>query len=329
MFRQERVIIENVNPQLQCGTYFIKRIIGETVQVHADLIPDGHDIVQAEVLFKHEKEKKHSEIRMEHLGQDVFTASFAVDKQGFYEYSVRGWVDHALNWQHGIEAKLKDGQYVKSELLDGVQYLNFVSGKTAAKEKAKIKKWTEQFQDDNQYEAAVTTATSDELHKLFIQYPQRTLANTSKTLQVYVDRKKANFSTWYEFFPRSASPEQGKHGTFKDCERLLPRIADMGFDVIYFPPIHPIGEKNRKGKNNTTVAREGDSGVPWAIGSKLGGHKSIHPELGTEEDFKALVQTAKTQGIEIAMDIAFQAAPDHPYIDEHPEWFRKRPDGTI
>jgi starch synthase (maltosyl-transferring) len=164
---------------------------------------------------------------------------------------------------------------------------------------------------------------------MFIEHPQRLFANSSKTLQVYVDRKKANFSTWYEFFPRSAALEPGKHGTFKDCERLLPRIAGMGFDTLYFPPIHPIGEKNRKGKNNATNARDGDSGVPWAIGSHLGGHKSIHPELGTEADFKDLIQKANGHGIEIALDLAFQAAPDHPYITDHPEWFRKRPDGTM
>ena len=170
---------------------------------------------------------------------------------------------------------------------------------------------------------------SDTLKKLFLKHPQRILANESKELKVYVDRKKANFSTWYEFFPRSSSPKQGQHGTFKDCEKLLPRIAKMGFDTLYFPPIHPIGEVNRKGKNNTVNAKEGDSGVPWGIGSKHGGHKSIHPQLGTEKDFKKLVKKADEMGIEIAMDLAFQAAPDHPYVSEHPEWFRKRPDGTI
>ncbi len=329
MLRQQRVIIENVSPQLQCGSYFIKRVTGETVKVYADVLPDGHDVIQAEVVYKHESEKKYSEIRMEHLGQDVHTASFIVDKQGFYEYKVQGWVDHALNWQHGVEAKLKDGQHLKSELLDGVQYLKYLLTKCSVKEKADLQQWIAEFKDETQYDAAVKVATLERLHHLFVKYPQRHLVHTGKTLQVYVDRKKANFSTWYELFPRSSSPEPGKHGTFKDCEGLLPRIADMGFDVLYFPPIHPIGEVNRKGKNNATLSQEEDSGVPWAIGSQLGGHKSIHPELGTEKDFKALIKKAKGHGIEIAMDLAFQAAPDHPYIKEHPEWFRKRPDGTI
>ncbi|SDM81019.1 alpha-1,4-glucan--maltose-1-phosphate maltosyltransferase [Kriegella aquimaris] len=326
---QQRVVIENINPQLQCGAFFIKRITGEQVTVYADVFPDGHDIVQAEVLFKHESEKGFSEARMKHLADDVHKISFTVDKQGFYDYKVRGWVDHALNWQHGIKAKLKDGQYVKSELLDGVQYLEYIVKKIPAKEKTELQGWIDQFKDDSRYEKATSIATSKKLHRLFLEFPQRSFAKISKTLQVYVDRKKANFSTWYEFFPRSTSPQYGKHGTFKDCENLLPRIANMGFDVLYFPPIHPIGEVNRKGKNNATNAKEGDSGVPWAIGSKLGGHKAIHKELGTEKDFKHLIKKAQESGIEIAMDLAFQAAPDHPYISEHPEWFRKRPDGTI
>lgn len=329
MWRQERVIIENIQPQLNCGELFIKRVVDEPVHVRADIFPDGHDVMQAEVLYRHEKERKWKEVRMEHLGNDRYTASFTVEKQGFYEYQLRAWVDHALNWQHGIEAKIKDGQHVRSELLDGVQYLEHLVSVLPGKQSKEISEWILKFQDEKAYEACTTYSTSEALEELFHQHPQRRFANTSKTLRVYVDRKKANFSTWYEFFPRSAAAEPGRHGTFQDCERLLPRIQEMGFDTIYFPPIHPIGEKNRKGKNNTVEAKKGDSGVPWAIGSKHGGHKSIHPELGKEEDFKRLIEKAADHGIEIAMDLAFQAAPDHPYIKEHPEWFRKRPDGTI
>ncbi|WP_422084096.1 alpha-1,4-glucan--maltose-1-phosphate maltosyltransferase [Ulvibacterium sp.] len=329
MLRQQRVVIENVSPQIQCGEFFIKRTVGEKITVYADVLPDGHDVIQAEILYKHQDDKKYSEIRMQHQGQDVYFETFSVQKQGFYDYKVQGWVDHALNWQHGIEAKLEDRQHVKSELLDGVQYLKYVAKKVPAQEKPYLQKLIQLFEDDNSYDEAVTEAVSQKLHGLFLSYPQRFLANSSKVLQVYVDRKKAAFSTWYEFFPRSSSPETNAHGTFEDCERLLTRIANMGFDVLYFPPVHPIGEVNRKGKNNTVNAVEGDSGVPWAIGSKLGGHKAIHPDLGTEKDFRNLIKKANGHGIEIAMDLAFQAAPDHPYITEHPEWFRKRPDGTI
>ncbi|WP_430909100.1 alpha-1,4-glucan--maltose-1-phosphate maltosyltransferase [Maribacter sp. 2-571] len=329
MWKQERVVIENVRPQLQSGAFFIKRVVGENVVVHSDVLGDGHDLIQAELLVRHEKRTKFDEIRMAHLGQDVFKAQFTVQQPGFYEYRIRGWVDHALNWQHGIQAKLDDGQQVSSELLDGVQYLKWLQKKALKKSQAYLKKLITVFKDDSAYDTAISEAVSEKLHQLFLTFPQRNLANESAVLQVYVDRKKANFSTWYEFFPRSAAPEYGQHGTFKDCERLLPRIADMGFDVLYFPPVHPIGEVHRKGKNNTVTAKEGDSGVPWAIGSKHGGHKAIHPELGTEKDFKDLVRKAANMGIEIAMDLAFQAAPDHPYIETHPEWFRKRPDGTI
>ncbi|MEL6303387.1 MAG: alpha-1,4-glucan--maltose-1-phosphate maltosyltransferase [Bacteroidota bacterium] len=329
MLKQQRVVIENIRPQLEAGTFAIKRVVQDPVQVSADILPDGHDIIQAELLYKHEKDKDFSAERMQKQQNDVFEAAFKVTKQGFYEYKLSGWVDYALNWQHGIKAKLKDGQHVRSELLDGIQYLKFLQKKLGERDKKKAKKWADTFKDESKYEEATTIATSETLHEWFLKYPQRLLANTSETFQVYVDRQKATFSTWYEFFPRSAAPEKGQHGTFKDCEALLPRIAAMGFDVLYFPPVHPIGEVNRKGKNNTVDAQEGDSGVPWAIGSKHGGHTAIHPELGTEKDFKKLVKLAKKEGIELAMDLAFQAAPDHPFITEHPDWFRKRPDGTI
>ncbi len=329
MFRQERVVIDNIEPQLSCGTFFIKRVVGDKVVVKADVLGDGHDLIQAELLVKHESDKKATPIRMEHLGNDLFTAEFQTTKQGFYSYWVSGWVDYALNWQHGIEAKLADGQVVKSELLDGVQYLKHLSKQGKKAEKAYATDLIGKFEDENAYKDAIAEAGSEKLHALFLAYPQRILTNKSKELRVYVDRQKANFSTWYEFFPRSAAEAEGNHGTFKDSERLLPRIHKMGFDTIYLPPIHPIGEVNRKGKNNTTNATEGDSGVPWGIGSKHGGHKEIHPELGTEADFKHFIKEANKLEMEVAMDLAFQAAPDHPYISSNPEWFRKRPDGTM
>ena len=327
--RQQRVVIENITPQLHCGAFFVKRVVGESVMVYADVLGDGHDIIQAELQYKHENERNYSSIRMEDLVNDVYRASFKVLKQGFYTYRVSAWVDHAQNWQHGIEAKLKDNQRVNSELLDGVRHLEYLSKKVGASDKKYIQDVIESFKNKDLYAKAVKEAVSEKLHELFVENPNRVLANTSAELQVYVDRLKANFSTWYEFFPRSSSPVEGKHGTFKDCEHILPKIAEMGFDVLYFPPIHPIGEVNRKGKNNVTNAAEGDSGVPWAIGSKLGGHKEIHPELGTEKDLQSLIKKAKELNLEVALDLAFQAAPDHPYITSNPEWFRKRPDGTM
>ena len=326
---RERIVIQNIEPQLDGGDFFIKRIVGEIIEIKADVFGDGHDVIQAEICFKSEKDSDWSTVRLISHPNDVYTGAFYVEQQGFYEYKIKGWVDHALNWQHGIEAKLKDGQHVKSELLDGIQYLKAITKQLDKEGKKYLKNAIEVFADESRYNEAIELAVSGDLHKIFTDHPTRLFAKDSKVLRVYVDRKKAGFSTWYEFFPRSASEEPGRHGTFKDCERLLPRVAAMGFDTLYFPPIHPIGEVNRKGKNNAVNAQEGDTGVPWGIGSKLGGHKSIHPELGKEKDFKRLVKEANKLGIEIAMDLAFQAAPDHPYLKKHPKWFKRRPDGTM
>lgn len=329
MQNQTRIVIENVKPQLDSGTFFIKRIIGQKVIITANIFSDGHDVVACSVKFKHEKEKKWQEIRMTETGNDEWIAQFKVEKQGFYTYFVEGWVDYALNWQHGTERKIKDNQHVKSELLEGAEYCQAILKEVSKDEKTFLSNAIKAFQDEKRYNEAIAIALSKELHDIFYNHPTKTLANSSIELKVYVDRKKALFSTWYEFFPRSTSEVKGKHGTFKDCEKLLPRVASMGFDTLYFPPIHPIGEVNRKGKNNATNAQPGDVGSPWGIGSKHGGHKSTHPELGTIEDFKSLVKAAKKLGIEVAMDYALQAAPDHPYVKDFPQWFKWRPDGTV
>ncbi|MFN3754137.1 alpha-1,4-glucan--maltose-1-phosphate maltosyltransferase [Flavobacterium sp.] len=329
MQNQTRIIIENVTPQLDGGAFYIKRIVGQTVVVKANVFADGHDVIACCVKYKHEKDKKWQEVRLSALGNDEWTAKFTVEKQGHYTYFVEGWVDYALNWQHGTERKIQDNQHVKSELLEGAEYCQAILKEVDKDEKAYLTSAIKAFQDEKQYDKATEIALSKELHHIFEKYPTRTLANTSAELKIYVDRKKALFSTWYEFFPRSASQEKGKHGTFKDCEKLLPRVAAMGFDTLYFPPIHPIGEVNRKGKNNATNAQPGDVGSPWGIGSKHGGHKSTHPELGTIDEFKSLVKAAKDLGIEVAMDYALQAAPDHPYVKDFPQWFKWRPDGTV
>lgn len=329
MQNQTRIVIENLLPQIDGGAYCIKRVVGQTISVSADVFSDGHDVIQCCVKFKHETDKNWKEVRMDPKHDEQWTANFKVEKQGLYSYFVEGWVDYALNWQHGTERKINDNQYVKSELLEGAEYVKAVMKFANDSEKEFLEKLAIHFTNESDYEVAIQEAMSFELHKIFRKYPIRFLENKSKELQVYVDRKKALFSTWYEFFPRSASSEEGKHGTFKDCEKLLPRVASMGFDTLYFPPIHPIGEVNRKGKNNATNAEAGDVGSPWGIGSQYGGHKSTHPDLGTIEDFKSLVKKAKELGIEVAMDYALQAAPDHPYVKDFPQWFKWRPDGTV
>ncbi|WP_026752944.1 alpha-1,4-glucan--maltose-1-phosphate maltosyltransferase [Sediminibacter sp. Hel_I_10] len=329
MQNQKRVVIDAVFPQINCGEHYIKRVVNEIVQIRANVFGDGHDIIAASVLYKHEKSKTWSETRLQHIVNDEWKSAFTVEKQGFYTYKVQAWVDYALNWQHGTIRKIDDNQNVKSELLEGVTYIEPLLNKISKDAKAYLKNCIEAFSDADRYEEAINEVKSERLNNFFLNYPAKHLANESKELQVYVDRKKARFSTWYEFFPRSASEEKDKHGTFKDCERLLPRIAQMGFDTLYFPPVHPIGEVNRKGKNNTTEAKEGDVGSAWGIGSKDGGHKDLHPELGSVSDFKSLIKKAKEHGIEIAMDYALQAAPDHPWVKSHPDWFKWRPDGTV
>lgn len=329
MQNQRRVVIDYVSPKINNGDFYIKRIVNEIVNVNANVLVDGHDVIAASVLYKHDTAKNWNEVRMNLLENDEWQTSFTVEKQGFYSYKVEAWVDYALNWQHGIERKIEDGQHVKSELLEGVQFVKDIIKKVTGNDIQYLEHLQHIFGDEQQYNEAIKEATSERLHHIFTTYPQKILANTSKEYQVYVDRKKARFSTWYEFFPRSASEHKGIHGTFKDCERLLPRVSKMGFDTLYLPPIHPIGEVNRKGKNNTTSGVEGDVGSTWGVGSKYGGHKAIHPELGTINDFKALIQKAKEHHIEIAMDYALQAAPDHPWVKEHPQWFKWRPDGTV
>ena len=329
MQNQKRVVIEYVSPQINDGEFFIKRVVNQIVTVNSHVLTDGHDIIAASVLYKHENDKKWREARMQHVNNDEWITSFMVEKQGFYAYKVQGWVDYALNWQHGITRKIEDNQYVTSELLEGIEYIKEIAKKSSEVEKKYLKQLEVLFSTEEKYSEAIIEAQSEKLHTIFSKYPKKHLANTSKTFQVYVDRLKAQFSTWYEFFPRSASEQEGVHGTFKDCEKLLPRVSEMGFDTLYFPPVHPIGEVNRKGKNNTTEAFEGDVGSTWGIGSKDGGHKDIHSQLGSINDFKSLIAQAKNLGIEIAMDYALQAAPDHPWVKEHPSWFKWRPDGTV
>ncbi|MCB0473203.1 MAG: DUF3416 domain-containing protein, partial [Flavobacteriaceae bacterium] len=329
MLNQKRVIIEHVYPQLDCGDHYIKRVVGETVNIKADIIPDGHDVVQAAVLYKHEKDKGWSENRMQPTFNDEWKGSFKVKKQGFYFYKVQAWIDHPMSWQQGSIRKINDGQHIKSELLEGANYLKPVVKRATDSEKSLIASYMEAVKEEATFHEAYAIIKSKELQDLLYKYPDKFLANTSKELKVYVDRLKARFSTWYEFFPRSASEQPGKHGTFKDCERLLPRVAQLGFDVLYFPPIHPIGEVNRKGRNNTENAGPDDVGSCWGIGSQYGGHKDIHSQLGSLTDFKNLIKKAKDYGIEIAMDYALQAAPDHPWVKDHPDWFKWRPDGTV
>ncbi len=321
-----RVIIENVQPQVDGGLYPAKRTVGETVEVSASIFGDGHDHIRAAVLYKKQNAKKWNTIELQPTFNDDWRASFKVEEQGTYVFTVQAWIDHFDTWYDGFKKKAAAKVDVKVELMEGAIFL-----KTLAENgKANLLSLATKLENTDQHQAAVELVLSEGFAQIVKDYPLKENETTyAHELQVLVETKKANFSAWYEFFPRSSSLEPGKHGTFQDCAKLLPRIAKMGFDVLYFPPIHPIGKLNRKGKNNNVRAQKGEPGSPWAIGSDEGGHKSVLPALGTIEDFKKLVADAKALGIDIAMDIAFQCAPDHPYVKEHPDWFKQRPDGSI
>lgn len=326
---RNRTIIENVKPEIDGGFYFIKRVVGEKVNVTADIFSDGHDTLRAALLYKFADDKPWQEIFMESHPNDVWTASFTVEKQGFYTYKIEAWVDHLSTWRKGFLKKYEDGQNMSVELQIGVNLLRKTAEGYPKTKAAPLTKMAKALESDT-YEDAVQMVVSQDFVQLVQDFPMKQFVTTyDKNLRVRVGREKELFSAWYELFPRSASLEPNTHGTFKDVERLLPRIEELGFDVLYLPPIHPIGELNRKGRNNNVTAEPGEPGSPWAIGSKHGGHKDIEPQLGTLEDYKHLIQAAKAKGIEIALDLAFQCAPDHPYIKEHPEWFLWRPDGTI
>jgi starch synthase (maltosyl-transferring) len=321
-----RVIIENVQPDVDNGRYAAKRVIGETVNVTADIFTDGHDHIRARLLYKHQSSDHWSTIEMVHEVNDQWKATFHAAEKGDYHFTVVAWVDHFDTWYDGFKKKAAAKVDVHLELVEGGAILRKLSG---TKENELIQ-LADELEDAGHYAKAIGRVLSSGFKDVVHQNPLiQHEVKYGRELVVHVEQKKANFSAWYELFPRSAAIEGGRHGNFQDVIRLLPRIASMGFDVLYLPPIHPIGKINRKGKNNSVRAAQGEPGSPWAIGNEEGGHKSIHPELGTLEDFKRLIHEAERHGIDIAIDVAFQCAPDHPYVKAHPEWFRQRPDGSI
>ncbi|WP_152050406.1 alpha-1,4-glucan--maltose-1-phosphate maltosyltransferase [Tautonia marina] len=324
-----RLIIEGVTPQIDAGRFPIKRTVGESVVVGADVFAEGHDILRVVLRFRFEGEPW-SERPMTALGNDRWEAHFNVDRLGRYEYSIEAWVDRFSTWRDEISKKSAAGQDIGSELLEGAELIRLASERAEGHAIQWLSERAEAIRSPGDQVPRTSLALDPQLAELMERYDDRSGgASFEKTLGVVVDPPIARFGAWYEMFPRSASQEPGHHGTFRDVEARLPYVASMGFDVLYLPPIHPIGHSFRKGPNNTLTAGPDDPGSPWAIGSPEGGHTSIHPELGTIEDFDRLVAAAEARGIKIALDIAFQCSPDHPYVRDHPEWFRHRPDGTI
>lgn len=327
-----RAVIDKVMPCIDGGLYPIKRTVGEPVIVKADVFADGHDTIVVTLRYRNNGETTWNELPMEFLGNDRWQGEFVTFLVGEMEYAVAARVDHFLSWQNGFKKRAEAGQNaeaLKTEVLIGADLLGEIAKRASADDAKKIKALQTSLKKKAGTTDSISEALSDTLTRFAEQYPDESITTQSHIYRVTVDPPKAGFSTWVEIFPRSWSETPYQHGTFKDCERLLPEFAEIGFDVLYLPPIHPIGITKRKGRNNSTVAQAGDVGSPWAIGSKEGGHKAVHPELGTLEDFRHLVHTAKSFGIDIALDIAFQCSPDHPYVKEHPEWFKWRPDGTV
>ncbi|NWF53310.1 MAG: alpha-1,4-glucan--maltose-1-phosphate maltosyltransferase [Syntrophaceae bacterium] len=327
---RKRVVIEAVRPEIDGGRFPVKRVAGETVAVEADVFADGHDLLSARLLYRREGVSQWSEVSMKQGFNDRWKGAFTVEEPGVYSYTVQAWVDRFLSWRQGLAKKVSAGQGVSLDLLTGAEILEGLISQASGEDAVKFEEAVKALRSSAGESGRVDAAMDEELAAAAARSPAKKWATTYQPeLRVLVEPVQARFSAWYEMFPRSCSPRKGKSGTFQDCESLLPYIAGMGFDVLYFPPIHPIGRSHRKGKNNRSQAEMSDVGSPWAIGAAEGGHKTVHPELGTLEDFRRLTAKAREHGLEVALDLAFQCTPDHPYVKEHPEWFRRRPDGTI
>lgn len=326
---RQRVVIERVSPEIDAGRFPIKRTVGETVAVEADAFADGHDEIVVRLRYRPADEVAWSEVPMESLGNDRWRGQFPVQQLGDYVYTVSGAVDHFRSWRRDLRKRLDAGQDVRVDVQIGARMMQAAAVRATGEDAVALRAWCERAQ---RVEPGPLAAMCDDetLPALMDRWwpPQHT-TTYPRELRVTVDRERARFSSWYEMFPRSAATEPLRHGTLQDVMSRLPYVASMGFDVLYLPPIHPIGVGFRKGRNNSVTADPEDVGCPWAIGADAGGHKSVLGELGTLEDFDALVTAAAALGIEIALDIAFQCSPDHPYVEQHPDWFRTRPDGTI
>jgi starch synthase (maltosyl-transferring) len=360
-----RVVIDDVQPSIEGGRFPIKRTVGEMVRVSAVIFADGHDLLAGVLKFRpgdHHGPTKvgphipthvgshmpthvgsHTvtpwqEIPLASVGNDRWTADFHVSSLGTWEYTIEAWVDRFGSWLHGLVAKSDAGMDVESELQEGAELVHSAVRVSSEREERphapdedlQLLEIGDLLRSAAAQQTRVAAARDPMLTTLMhSRAPRDTATVFEPALFVTVDSVQARFSTWYEMFPRSCTDDATRGGTFQDAEPRLADIADMGFDVVYLPPIHPIGRTHRKGRNNALVAAADDPGSPWAIGSPDGGHTSVHPELGTLADFDRFVHVANRLGLEVALDIAFQASPDHPWVREHPTWFRQRPDGSI
>ncbi|MDB5847669.1 MAG: alpha,4-glucan--maltose-phosphate maltosyltransferase [Rhodoferax sp.] len=348
-----RAVVDAVLPWVDGGRFAIKRIEGEKIEITAHAFTDGHDQVRVRLRWRAEGAPAINEVEMVATSNDAWTASFIPPGPGRYRYTAAAWVDHFMSWRAELLRRV-DASDILLAAQTGATLAEVAAARARGEDRKTLTRWAQTLRKralaagkanlghmdtvEAEIEAIKALALDATLAEVAGRYPDRSFEARFSTgtdsdhfgeLPLVVDRTRAGFSAWYEMFPRSAAFEEGRHGTFNDVTERLPYVAQMGFDVLYLPPIHPVGRSKRKGRNNALAAEDGDVGSPWAIGAEEGGHKDVLPALGTPQDFRNLVEKANAQGIEIALDIAFQCAPDHPYVKEHPEWFRWRPDNTV
>jgi starch synthase (maltosyl-transferring) len=327
------VVIQDIRPALDAGRYPVKRIAGEPCHVAATVFRDGHARICVSLFWRREGEKAWQEtpMRCQNPGLDLWSAEFTPPEPGRYLFTVEGWTDAYATWLEDFRKRVQAGQPVASEVLEGAALLERIAAAASQKDRGRLAGAATQLRSLGQDGgAALALAEDEKLRGLIDRHqPREDSVRHEPPLTISAERERAAFGAWYEMFPRSQGAVPGQPATLRQAERRLPDIQRMGFDVLYLPPIHPIGTTHRKGRNNSLTAGPDDPGSPWAIGSEAGGHDAVHPELGTIEDFDHFVSTARRCGLEVALDIALQCSPDHPWVKEHPEWFYRRPDGTI
>ena len=325
------IIIEDVEPAVDGGRYPAKRILGEPCPVEADIFRDGHQIIRAALKYRRKNDESFSESPMLLFDNDRWRGEFVPTENTRYVYTIEAWTDQFASWLSDFRKKVLAGRNVRSDLLEGTALIESMVRRAKASDRDVLGRSLEQLRaSQNGFATALKIVEEPRVVEAAERAGERFgLARYEPYLELIVDRPKARFGTWYEMFPRSQTNDPAKPATFREAERRLPAIADMGFDVVYLPPVHPIGKTNRKGPNNSLHGDKNAPGSPWAIGNEYGGHDAVDPGLGTVEDFKHFVATASSLGMETAIDFAVQCSPDHPWVREHPEWFSHRPDGSI